>query len=152
MPCYDLAYSYVPSPLLGIKVEYNFNTFISIYLQSNYNFMKPYRAYEFDNTPNINTKSIETTIGVKYHVIEPVPGFYTQFGVGNYYFEYREKYYWGNYSNISNNFGFNFGMGYEFPVVNNFKIEFGFNYHLINSKENQTATYILFYTGISFKL
>ena len=149
LPCYDMAGGFVPSPLLGVKAEYNFNPYISIYLQTNYNFLKLYhRPFEDDAFPQITTRSIETSFGVKCHVIDSVPGFYIQSGIGNYYFE---KDYW-DYITTSDNFSFNLGMGYEFPVVNNFKIEFGFNSHFIISKQLSASNYILFYTGISFKL
>lgn len=155
VPFYDLANSYDGSPLLGIKAEYNFKPYFSVYLRSSYNFLKPDYRFSgiFEEIPKINARCISTTIGVKYHPMESFKGLYTQIGIGHYYLEKRYVNLWDNfrYTNISNNFGFNFGMGYEINIFKNVKIEFGSDYNLINTRGPQTTAYLVFYIGVSIK-
>lgn len=156
IPNYDLAFYYKISPTLGLKAEYKIKLYFSIYLSSSYNFLKPNQDYaiEPEIIPKVSARSISTNIGIKYNFIESFKNIYTKLCIGHYYFEYRDKNLLDNYSysRISNNFGFNFGLGIEIPIGKNLKIEFGGDYYYINNKGPQTNTYFVFYFGIGFKL
>jgi hypothetical protein len=156
IPTYDFSNQYDISFLLGLKAEYNIKPYFSIYLSSAYNFLKPnYEgAYIPGDIPQINAKCITTTIGIKYHPMESFSGLFTQLGVGHYYLEWRYLNLWDNsrYSDISNNLGFNFGLGYEFSILKYFKMEFGGDYNYINTKGIKITTCLVLYAGTSFKL
>lgn len=156
IPNYDLAFYYKISPTLGLKAEYKIKPYFSVYVSSAYSFLNPQHDYVYipEEIPQISARSISANIGIKYNFMEAFKNIYLKLGGGHYYFEYRYKNLWDNtsYNTISNNFGFNFGLGVEIPIGKNLKIEFGGDYYYINNKGPQTNTYFVFYFGISFKL